>query len=153
MVKQMSVKHGLKANPCDAALLNNLAYAYALNGQTTNASKIIEEARRLPSDLRTTEISICLKATEGLNEYRMGHLEEGKRLYIEAIRQANQDLVDKELGRRAVLNFAREEVRANPSFDSSLLSMLDDIPDENKEIRQLKDDIKNAAEHRDTSNN
>ena len=147
------LKHGLKANPCDAALLNNLAYAYALNGQTTNASKIIEEARRLPSDFRTTEISICLKATEGLNEYRMGHLEEGKRLYIEAIRQANQDLVDKELGRRAVLNFAREEVRANPSFDSSLLSMLDDIPDENKEIRQLKDDIKNAAEHRDTSNN
>ena len=146
------LKHGLKANPCDAALLNNLAYAYALNGQTTEASKTIDEARRLPSNLRSTEINICLKATEGLNEYRMGHPEEGKQLYIEAIRQANQ-LVDKVLERRAVLNFAREEVRANPSFDSSLLSMLDDIPDDNKEISQLKEDIKNAAEHRDPLNN
>ena len=62
-------------------------------------------------------------------------------------------IIDKVLERRAVLNFAREEVRANPSFDSSLLSMLDDIPDDNKEISQLKEDIKNAAEHRDPLNN
>lgn len=142
------LKHGLNANPCDAALLNNLAYAYSLNGQTADAEQAIEDAKRLPADSRTADIRICLKATEGLNEYRKGKPEEGKRLYLEAINQANNELVDKELGRKAFLNFAREEIRSNPAFDPALLSMVNDIPDDSKETKQLKADIKEIAVRR-----
>ena len=136
------LRHGLMANPNDAALLNNLAYAYALNGQTDEASQKIEEAKRLPADLRPADVRVCLKATAGLVEYRKKNPEEGKRLYTEAIQQADQELADKELGRKAALNFMREEIKANPSFDTSLLEILNKIPDDNKETKQLKEDVR-----------
>lgn len=142
------LKHGLIANPADAALLNNLAYAYALNGQTDEASKKLEDANQLPPSLRPANIQVCLKATAGLVEYRKKNPEEGKRLYTEAMQQAFDELVDQELGRKAVLNYVREEIRANPCFDTSLLALIDEIPADNKETKQLKDDIKEVYEHR-----
>lgn len=142
------LKHGLNANPFDAALLNNLAYAYSLNGQTAEADQAIENAKHLPADSLTTEIKICLKATEGLNEYSKGNPEEGKRLYLEAIKQANNELIDKELGMKALLNFAREEIKSNPSIDPALLNMVNDIPDDSKETKQLKADIMAVADSR-----
>jgi predicted Zn-dependent protease len=138
------LKHGLRANPYDAAILNNLAYVYALNGQTNEADLRIAEAKKLPGEYCSTEIKICLIATEGLNEYRKGNPEEGKRLYTAAIQQADNELADKELVSKAVLNYIREEVRSNSSFDPSIIAMLDDIPENTKEIKQLKGDIQEA---------
>ena len=143
------LEHGLKANPYDAVLLNNLAYAYALNDQPNKASQRIEEAKRLPSEFRPADVRVCMKATEGLIEYRKGNLAEGEKHYKDAIQQATNELADKELAKKALLNYAREEIRSNPDFDTKLITMLDDIPDETKEIKQLqKDVVKAAAEHR-----
>lgn len=140
------LEHGLKANPCDAVLLNNLAYAYALNKQPDKAAQKIEEAKRLPSERRPADIRICMKATEGLIEYRRGNFAEGEKLYTEAIQQATNELSDKELATKALLNYAREEIRSNPDFDTKLISMLDDIPNDSKETKQLKSDVVKAAE-------
>lgn len=143
------LEHGLKANPYDAVLLNNLAYAYALNDQPNKASQRIEEAKRLPSEFRPADVRVCMKATEGLIEYRKGNLAEGEKHYKDAIQQATNELADKELAKKALLNYAREEIRSNPDFDTKLITMLDDIPDETKEIKQLKKDVvKAAAEQR-----
>jgi tetratricopeptide (TPR) repeat protein len=142
------LNHGLKANPNDAALLNNLAYAYALNGQTEEAQNALNEAWRIPSDSRSVEIGICLTATEGLNEYRKGNPALGRELYIKAIQRASYDLDDKQLARKAVLNFAREEIRSNPSFDQSLIAIIEEISDDSKETHQLKLDVKKEIEKR-----
>jgi len=142
------LEHGLKANPCDAVLLNNLAYAYALNEQPDLAAQKIEEAKRLPSDLRPADIRVCMKATEGLIEYRKGNYSEGEKLYSDAIHQATYELGDKELATKALLNYAREEIRSNPNFDTKLITMLDDIPEDSKETKQLKSDVATAVQQK-----
>ncbi len=130
---------GRSANPGDLRMLNNIAYVYALKGDTTSAEKIINEAKRnpLPVDVR-----ICLTATEGLNEYRKGNYEKGKVLYLQAIKMAEREFPNKEIVATAILNFAREEVRYDQSFTSDALGILDKIPDFSKETIQLKEDVK-----------
>ena len=69
----------------------------------------------------------------------------GEKLYTEAIQQATNELADKELATKALLNYAREEIRSNPDFDTKLITMLEDIPDDSKETKQLKSDVIEAA--------
>lgn len=130
---------GLNANPNNPMLLNNKAYACALRGRTAEADKVILEAKRLSM---SNETRICLIATEGLNEYRKGNLEAGKHLYTQAILLAKESSPDPRLANTAILNFTREEARANNQFDKSILAVIDRIPNDSKETVQLKEDIK-----------
>ncbi len=130
---------GLKSNPNNPMLLNNKAYACALSGKTLEAERAIQEAKKLqlPPDAQ-----VCLIATEGLTEYRKGNIDEGRRLYTEAIQLAKSSFPDPRIANTALLNFTREEARADEAFDKSVLDVIDKIPNDCKETVQLKMDIK-----------
>ena len=130
---------GLKSNPNNPMLLNNKAYACALSGQTVEAGRIIQDAKKLQL---STDTKVCLIATEGLTEYRKGNVEEGRKLYTEAILLAKASFSEPYIMNTAILNFTREEVRADKNFDKSLLEVIDKIPNDCKETEQLKLDIK-----------
>lgn len=130
---------GLKSNPNNPMLLNNKAYACALSGQTVEAGRIIQEAKKLQLSADT---KVCLIATEGLTEYRKGNIEEGRKLYTEAILLAKNSFSEPYIMNTAILNFTREEARADKDFDKSLLEVIDKIPNDCKETEQLKMDIK-----------
>lgn len=135
------LKIGLKANPTDARLLNNLAYAYALSGNTKEADAILDEVKRWPATAIDLDVKVCLIATEGLNEYRKGNFEKGKQLYQLSMAMADDRFTDKKLLQNAVLNFAREEVRSNIDFDRGIIDVVEKIPEDSKEKAQLKQDF------------
>lgn len=134
------LKIGLKANPKELSFMNNLAYAYALNGQTNEADNILKEL--LPLVTKETDLYICAKATNGLNEYRKGHIEVGRQLYSEAIQNATQ-IGAVNLVHKALLNNIREEIHANPQYDTELLQLLDKLHTGNeRETEAMKNEIK-----------
>lgn len=131
---------GLRANSNDAGLLNNLAYCYALSGNLEKAESILDRVDIKAMSL-SNETKICLIATRGLVEYRKGFIENGHYLYMQAMTKAKELGCEKSLIEKAMLNFVREEVKANPEFDKGLLSLIDDLKIVDKEAKQLKADI------------
>ena len=129
---------GLKANPNNPMLLNNKAYACALSGKTSEAEYIIQEAKRLQM---TTDAKVCLTATEGLTEFRKGNIEEGRKLYEQAIDLAKSSFHDPHIMNIAILNLTREKARTDKDFDKSCLEAINKIPNDCKETIQLKKDI------------
>ena len=136
------LKLGLKANPNDVGILNNLAYTMALSGDIKGAEKILRDIGRiLTSSLRDDE-RICITATAGLIEFRKGNTEFGRQLYMAAMEEAHRSHSDGILANKAFLNLAREEIRANKDFDHSILEIVDKIPNDTRDTLQLKADIK-----------
>lgn len=74
-------KKGLRANPRDAVLLNNLAFCEAARGDVADAKRHLAEV--LESSDRAD--SPTLTATRGLVSFRDGDPATGRRLYLEAI--------------------------------------------------------------------
>ena len=130
---------GLKANPKELSFMNNLAYAYALNGQTKEADEILIKLLPLVSNER--ELYICAKATNGLNEYRKGNIEVGRKLYSESVNYAIQvDAIN--LVHKALLNNIREEIRATHQCSTELLQLLDKLHTGNeRETEAMKNEI------------
>ena len=125
--------------------MNNLAYAYALNGQTKEADDIL--IKLLPLAIKEADIYICAKATNGLNEYRKGHIESGRTLYSEAINHAKQ-IGAVNLVHKALLNNIREEVRVNSQYSSELIPLLDKLYTGNeRETNAMKHEIKRMLYH------
>lgn len=79
---------GLLANPKHPVLLNNRAFALATIDRLNEAEVDIREITREGKKLSSTN-QICTTATLGLVALRRGHLEEGERLYREAMRMAH----------------------------------------------------------------
>jgi tetratricopeptide (TPR) repeat protein len=113
---------GLQANPNDIILLNNLSLSYAEQGDLIRAVQTLNTAKALKG---TGAEDIYLTASEGLLQFRFGNVEQGRRLYEEAIRRAEE----KELPRAKALALAhliREEVRIDknavprPLFDAAV---------------------------------
>lgn len=130
---------GLKANPKELSFMNNLAYAYALNGQTKEADEILIKLLPLVSNER--ELYICAKATNGLNEYRKGNIEVGRKLYSESVNYAIRvDAIN--LVHKALLNNIREEIRATHQCSTELLQLLDKLHTGNeRETEAMKNEI------------
>lgn len=131
---------GLRANPNDVGLLNNLAYCNALSGNIAEAESILDQVdmRALPI---SKETKVCLTATRGLVEYRKGHIDNGFNLYMLAMTKAKDSGCERNIIGKAMLNFIREEVLANPNYDRDLLSLIDTLEINDKETKQLKTDI------------
>lgn len=137
------LKVGLQASPQDTMLLNNQAYSCALQGDVAQAARTLSilNAEMKKHDYNIRE-HVCYDATCGLTEYRKGNPERGAELYQKAIVQAI-DSKDEKLANLAMLNYIREEVQYNPSFDASILGHLDELVCENqKEADQIKKDIR-----------
>ena len=75
---------GLRANPSNQMLLNNLVFALAHDAQLEKAERYFQRIGRPRDD----GMKIPLLATEGLLHYRRGNAERGRALYKEAIEMA-----------------------------------------------------------------
>ena len=80
-------KMGLRANPSDFTLLNNLAYAHLMAGEVEQGADAL--ARINSTGLREDQL-ITLTATQGLLEFRKGRTDQGRKLYAIALDMARQ---------------------------------------------------------------
>lgn len=140
---------GLCSNPGDVVLLNNLAFSYALNGNTKEADAILSKTK-IESTLIPNEAKVCLWATKGLNEYRKNNIDEGKIWYEKAIDFAVTNKCDKGLIDKAELNYLREIVRVDTTASNNALNKIEKLNTGNsKETNQLKKDIiEEIAKHK-----
>lgn len=142
------LKRGLEANPNEPAFMNNLAYTYALDGKLVEANEIIQKANKVSDiDERT---QICLSATRGLIAYREKRIEEGRALYMEAIKAAKDIPGDPTYNWNAILNFIREEILATnliPSDVDEVLNQIHEAP-KDKGVKMLKQDIQQLISKR-----
>ncbi|MFZ1298569.1 MAG: hypothetical protein WAT16_11030 [Saprospiraceae bacterium] len=131
---------GLISHPYDPQLINNLAYALALDDKPTEAFEQLDKIRNEEDYDDITQI--CLSATRGLAYFRSGFADIGRQLYIDAIEQTKQ-INNKELNWIAILNYAREEIRLKSEYVEHLLDAVSKIPNDTKdfEISVLKKDV------------
>lgn len=107
---------GLRANPSQAILLNNKAYAQARMGRLEDAVRALLAARSLnPSG----EALLALVATEGLVLLKAGYIGEGRRRYVTAIEGFSR-LADRDTAAKAALLLLQEEIAlATPRIDDA----------------------------------
>lgn len=146
---QKILSFGLVAHPNDAAILNNLAYAYALDNKLQEAGRVVEKLDALVRANAVDERnSICITATKGLLQYRLKNIEEGRRLYGEAIiKSSSLGENDYRYNWKAILNFCREEIRATHEAPVFLPRIMETISEQgaDKEIAILLEDVKTLA--------
>ena len=105
-------KFGLGANPDNIMLRNNLAYVLATNNLPEKAEKELSLIER--SMLSVSE-KITTTATEGLIKFRKGLHREGRQLYQNAVKIA-QDNNEPGYALRALAFLAREEITAETDY-------------------------------------
>ena len=127
---ELFCRAGLFAQPSDPQLINNLAYALALDGRTKEAQLELDKVP--PSSINDTLTKICLTATTGLVNFREGRLEEGRNHYAQAMELAK----NKDIGHfyLALLNYFREEVIANQPIEEELVDLVKGIKTNPKDI-------------------
>lgn len=132
---------GLLANPNDSSILNNLAYVNALNGDINSAELFIERLSKSNVDI-SSDAEICHIATKGLLQFRKGNIDEGRKLYLEAIKSAKENAMDRTLINKAILNYLREELVAHTCYTSDVFDILSKLDTEqDKEMSRLRDDV------------
>ena len=107
-------RQGLRANPTDHMLRNNLVFSLANLGEIEEAEDEFQRIGRAPTpqsriELRSPQTQMALKATAGLLEYRRGNIDHGKLLYSKAIEIA-RDLGNHRALCLATTFFAHEEL-------------------------------------------
>ena len=133
---------GLKSNPHELSFLNNLAYSYAIKGCVDEAQKILYSPILNTPNI-SNEIKICVMATKGLNEFRKGMIESGRIYYKRAISLAN-NIGERDLAHKALLNYIREELLATKQCDNQLINMLDSLhTGSERETLIMRQDIRN----------
>jgi len=103
---------GLRANPDEFLLRNNIAFALASAGDPDCARRHLAE---IELDSLTDEQQRVLTATRGLIAFRSGDISEGRRLYLDTIKRADS------IGLRAIaaVLLAREEILAHTDLASA----------------------------------
>jgi tetratricopeptide (TPR) repeat protein len=131
---------GLVSHPNDPQIVNNLAYALALDNKADEAFNHLKRVRSHAVMDETTRV--CLLATRGLAHFRKGTLDAGRRLYQEAIEESNK-LRKPYFTRLAMLNYAREEVMVNSEFVPEVMELVGMIPDDaqHEDLRELKHQV------------
>ena len=132
---------GLQANPLDAELINNIAYACALNDDVEKAEHYLSQVKSNSVTDYTTEI--CLLATRGLVEFRKGLYDAGRELYLIAIDKTTEYTDSPNLNWTAILNYAREELRVNPAAKERIVPLISQINDNyiDEDTKVLKNDV------------
>ncbi|MCM1564741.1 MAG: hypothetical protein NC238_02055 [Dehalobacter sp.] len=113
---------GLRANPNDLLLKNNLAFALANQDLVEEANEVLAS---IDSTGESLNVQITLQATRGLINLRSNNLGEGKRLYEKAIDLAKKNnLID--IMASASINYARELVLSRQITASQARAMIED---------------------------
>ncbi|MBI5828637.1 MAG: hypothetical protein HZB20_03650 [Chloroflexi bacterium] len=97
---------GLETNPGHPGLLNNIAFALIEEGKPAEALRAIEEINKKQM---TPVDEICVLATSGMANFRLGNAEIGRRLYEAAI-HTTEKRKQPALKTLATLYLARERV-------------------------------------------
>ena len=110
---------GLRANPGDFTLLNNLAFACLQLGKIREAEDALQKIDR--GSLSEGQL-VVLRATLGLMSFRNGNLAQGRELYAAALNSAHR-LEDRNIGQRihalASMFYAFEELSVDgPNVDA-----------------------------------
>jgi len=100
-------KEGLKGNPNNLSLKNNLAYAYLLSNNQTEAENILST---YPKTLSEDE-KIYYLATKGLLNYKKGNISLGRSLYLESI-SLSEKTHNPKLAASALLHLAIAELES-----------------------------------------
>lgn len=142
---------GLISNPHEPVLLNNIAYAYALDN---NIEKAKEYISKLKVSLLNNDSKICFKATKGLIAFRSNEIDRGRALYKEAIIDAKEDN-NKILSFTAILNLAREEILFGSIEDAKyMVNLVEEIPVQSEiSIKILKEDVFNLYQQKINNDN
>ena len=138
--KSISIlKTGLISHPNDPQIINNLAYAYALDNKPNIA---LEELAKLKETNYEKTTQACLIATKGLAQFRKGEHKLGRENYLRSI-QITKDINNKELNWIAILNYAREEIMAKSVYTNDVMNAISKIPniESNVEITTLKKEV------------
>lgn len=134
------LKAGLYSHPYDSMILNNLAYALALDNNIDEAEKYINQLKYTSEINENTEI--CLQATCGLIEFRKGQILKGNDLYFKAI-EAAKTTNNNYLKWLAELNYFREVLLSNSDSIFQIDNIINLIPDETKypDVNKLKNEV------------
>jgi tetratricopeptide (TPR) repeat protein len=101
------IEIGLRANPDQPILLNDLAFVYASAGEIDKAE---ERFRRIDhGEIKDLRLAIAMTATKGLLRFRRGFDVEGRALYRAAIENAKKHRLHRATA-IASIYLAREEV-------------------------------------------
>jgi hypothetical protein len=131
---------GLMSHPNDPQIINNLAYALALDNKPNEA---FVQLNKIHNEINCDHVTqICLTATRGLAFFRSGFQDIGRKHYLDAIQQTKQ-INNRELNWIAILNYAREEIRLKSEYVEPLMDAVSKIPNDTKdfEISVLKKDV------------
>lgn len=109
-------RNGLIPNPGDLTLQNNLVVSLASQGRVNEARK---EFDRIDFKNASDAEEIALTATEGLLAFRGGHIEEGRKLYKNAIKQASEKK-DRMSEALAAVHLMKEEIFIAPEAATAL---------------------------------
>lgn len=118
----VACKIGLRANPGDQILLNNLAFAQANLGQIDSAS---DNMAHLTTSDDPRKLALW-DATRGLIAFRRGQLEEGRRSYRASV-EAWKNVGDDSSRIKAAIFWAREELRADTIHAESALRLVNGL--------------------------
>ena len=111
-------RRGLTANPENQTLRNNLVFALASAGHVEQA---IKESRRVTVErFENPDAAIAWTATRGLLAFRGNRVEEGRKLYRDAIELAKRD---ERMRAFAAAFLAREEILARTTEARAALTL------------------------------
>lgn len=143
MLKKLSLaikfcEAGLISHPNDPALLNNIAYYYALDD---NCEKAYQYINRISGNSRIeSDTLFCIEATKGLIDFRMKEYDSGRNRYLQVIEKTKKNNIF--LHYLAILNYVREEMRSGSIISDKLLAEINSIPDgESGMVDVLKKEI------------
>ncbi|MCF4122195.1 hypothetical protein L1785_14540 [Antribacter sp. KLBMP9083] len=113
-----AAQSGLIANPDNAILWNNAAFAAANLGELAEATTLLERARQLlvlaPGD------DVSFTATQGLIEFRSGNIDRGRAAYRQAVESAQGHKLTS-LAALAAAYWLQEESLANEHLDRGVI--------------------------------
>jgi tetratricopeptide (TPR) repeat protein len=121
---QLFARAGLVAHPGNAQLLNNYAYALALDGKADDALAVLDGVSLSEADELSTRV--CLTATRGLAHFRKGEVEQGRRLYEAAIDAASK-IPNVNYRHLALVNYAREEILSGQAVSDVVIEKVKGI--------------------------
>lgn len=138
-------KQGLRANPENSTLLNNLAFARINLGDINGAKEVLSKVKRLSL---SDQEWVSLQATRGLLAFRTGNVDVGRNLYSEA-RSKAQKMKDSRLFALASVFYAIEEIsHKNPDANTVRSETLYVLQKERDPIfRILEHRLTNIAPH------
>lgn len=133
---------GLKANPNDADLLNNLLYFVARTDRLNEYKHYLQRFSNLNLKEQPDESKIFIQATFGLIAFRSNQIELGKALYKKAISNAEK-LKDEKATMLAVVNYTRELIKSNDIEKEKYINIIKAYTssDSEKELKHIVNEV------------